>query len=180
MTEVKIFRNGNQIEVSDMTVQEIEVVNNVMGEMFFELLKKGSTQRTRPEVTVEQPKLVLDTKEEAPTEDLFKESESALKEEVAACTGNSSNCPICGNGDLPEEFLSDFSDALEELKEGSSVTRKAWLNQGANGYLELIEGNESFDSFISYFDNDENKSSPYTLTNDDLLAEDWLLIGKTK
>ena len=175
MTEVKFFRNGHQIEVSDMTIQEIEIVNNVMGEMFFEILKKGNFKKPNQEVVAEQPKLVLDTKEEAPSEDLFKKSEVV---EEKGCTGDSSNCPICGNGELAPEFLSDFSEALEELKEGSWVTRKAWLTQGANGHIELIQGNEGFDSFISYFDIDEQKHSPYTLTNDDILAEDWLLIDK--
>lgn len=114
------------------------------------------------------------------------------KEEVAVphCTGDPTNCSLCNNG---EELIVDFSDALDALKEGYRVTRKSWVEKGKQRYLYFVPAatypsrtnvaRQEFGEEVPYsayiaLRTDLGYVTPYTITNPDLLAEDWLVISK--
>lgn len=178
---VKIIRvsDGQEIDIKQLDKQ---FAGQYLSENPFGLIITATLgllqDAIRPDFTEEES--LKEAVAEQP--DLFSQVETPIAdftkiEEKSSCTGNPGNCPVCSD-EAPAEYFSDFSEALSEMKEGEHVTRKAWLVQGANGHIELVEENDIHDSFIAYYDNDTNKYVPYVLTNDDLLAEDWLLIKK--
>jgi len=101
--------------------------------------------------------------------------EPVMEEEKSQCTGDSTNCPICG-----ETLLIGFSEALEELENGGMATRKSWIDCGIDGHIsitpEIIDGEYKLESYLAFVDFESKTASPYTLTNDDILAKDWLLL----
>lgn len=125
-------------------------------------------------------------KEEDLSPDFVTES---LKEELveeAPCTGNSETCERCGGS-----LLVDFSDALDALKEGYTVTRKSWLEQGKTRFLYFVSPNvypaiteiaqKVFGDEVPYsgyiaLKTDAGYVTPYTPTTSDLLSEDWFVI----
>ena len=114
------------------------------------------------------------------------------KEKVAVphCTGDPTNCAVCNNR---EELVVDFSGALDALKEGYRVTRKSWVEKGKQRYLYFVPAatyptrtdvaRQEFGDEVPYsgyiaLRTDLGYVTPYTITNPDLLAEDWLVISK--
>ena len=91
---------------------------------------------------------------------------------------------------MSEEF--NFSVALELLKKGNAVTRKYWKNAGifiylvpAASYPALTEvakkhfGENSLVPYSPYFaiNKSDNTVSPWTITTDSCLAEDWCKVN---
>ena len=101
--------------------------------------------------------------------------EPMMKEEKSQCTGDSTNCPICG-----ETLLIGFSEVLEDLENGGMATRKSWIDCGIDGHIsitpEIIDGEYKLESYLAFVDFESKTASFYTLTNDDILAKDWLLL----
>ena len=114
------------------------------------------------------------------------------KEKVAVphCTGDPTNCAVCNNR---EELVVDFSGALDALKEGYRVTRKSWVEKGKQRYLYFVPAatyptrtdvaRQEFGDEVPYsgyiaLRTDLGYVTPYSITNPDLLAEDWLVISK--
>lgn len=109
------------------------------------------------------------------------------EEEGPVCSGNPLNCEKCG-----ESLLNDFSDALDALKEGYTVTRKSWLEQDKTRFLYFVGPNvypaktniaqKVFGDEVPYsgyiaLKTDAGYVTPYTPTTPDLLSEDWLILN---
>ena len=109
-----------------------------------------------------------------------------VMEKSQGCTGNPDTCSVCG-----ESLLVDFSEALDALKDGYSVTRKSWLEQGKTRFLYLVAPNvyparteiaqRVFGDEVPYsgyiaLKTDAGYVTPYMPTTSDLLSEDWLVI----
>ena len=92
-----------------------------------------------------------------------------------------------------EELIVDFSGALDALKEGYRVIRKSWVEKGKQKYLYFVPAatypsrtdvaRQEFGEEVPYsayiaLRTDLGYVTPYTITNPDLLAEDWLVISK--
>lgn len=164
---VKIIKDGQEIDIKDLDKEfSNEVLENplIMGGLIRLLLKHSMT---------------FDKKE-------------VLEEEVTVphCTGDSTNCSLCNN---KEELIVDFSGALDALKEGYRVTRKSWVEKGKQKYLYFVPAGtyptqtdaarQEFGEEVPYsayiaLRTDLGYVTPYTITNPDLLAEDWLVISK--
>ena len=101
--------------------------------------------------------------------------EPMMEEEKSQCNGDSTNCPIC-----EETLLIGFSEVLEDLENGGMATRKSWIDCGIDGHIsitpEIIDGEYKLESYLAFVDFESKTASPYTLTNDDILAKDWLLL----
>jgi hypothetical protein len=183
---VKIIKDGQEIDIKDLDKDFVSQLlkRNPYGMLIMALLQLSSS--------------VLENSEELEKEeeDLFTEknvnSLQVIEEEVAVpqCTGDPSNCSLCNNG---EELIVDFSGALDALKEGYRVTRKSWVEKGKQKYLYFVPAatypsrtdvaRQEFGEEVPYsayiaLRTDLGYVTPYTITNSDLLAEDWLVISK--
>ena len=164
---MKIIKDGQEIDIKDLDKEfSNEVLENplIMGGLIRLLLKHSMT---------------FDKKE-------------VLEEEIPVphCTEDPTNCSLCNNG---EELVVDFSGALDALKEGYRVTRKSWVEKGKQRYLYFVPAatypsrthvaRQEFGEEVPYsayiaLITDLGYVTPYTITNPDLLAEDWLVISK--
>jgi len=176
--QVRVIQNGQEIDIKDVNpnfIKEIGMKNPFLGLLLSTALLKSLEQEE-----------IVDTVENTPEEELFKKSEENI-EDIAQCSGNPDTCERCG-----ESVLNDFSDALEALKEGYKVTRKSWVIQGKSRYLYYVApgvypartnvAREEFGEEVPYsgyiaLKTDLGYVTPYTPTNPDLLAEDWLVIS---
>lgn len=94
---------------------------------------------------------------------------------------------------IEEELVVDFSGALDALKEGYRVTRKSWVEKSKQRYLYFVPATtclskthaatQEFGEGVPYsayiaLRTDLGYVTPYTITNPDLFAEDWLVISK--
>ena len=166
---VKIIKDGQEIDIKDLDKEfSNEVLENplIMGGLIRLLLKHSMT---------------FDKKEVL---------EEEIHDGMAQCAGVPTNCSLCNNG---EELIVDFSGALDALKEGYRVTRKSWVEKGKQKYLYFVPAatypsrtdvaRQEFGEEVPYsayiaLRTDLGYVTPYTITNPDLLAEDWLVISK--
>lgn len=159
---VKIIKDGKEIDIKDL---DKDFLNNLLTSFLSQVGLKEDNELLKN--TIE--------KEEIP---------------VPHCTGDPSNCSLCNNG---EELVVDFSGALDALKEGYRVTRKSWVEKGKQEYLYFVPAatytsrthvaRQEFGEEVPYsayiaLRTDLGYVTPYTITNPDLLAEDWLVISK--
>lgn len=83
-----------------------------------------------------------------------------------------------GQADL---FVTDFGEALSYVKDGGKAGRMLWRHTGKWIRLVEPEGTSDFDygmenrPYLELKDADE-KLVPWTATQEDLLAEDWMLL----
>ena len=158
---VKIIKDGQEIDIKDL---DKEFLNNLLTSFLSQVGLK------------EDNELLKNTVEEEIS--------------VPQCTGDSTNCSLCNNA---EELIVDFSGALDALKEGYRVTRKSWVEKGKQRYLYFVPAatypsrthvaRQEFGEEVPYsayiaLRTDLGYVTPYTITNPDLLAEDWLVIFK--
>ena len=75
-----------------------------------------------------------------------------------------------------------FSEALHLLKSGYNITRKRWDNDHlylvvmhSPRPIEFLDGLMAHDSYIA-IRTKQNTLSPYQPSNDDLMADDWVII----
>lgn len=75
----------------------------------------------------------------------------------------------------------NFSDALELLKQGKKLQRKGW--NGKDMYVVKVDTHKMHDEEREYDMEDylviiksESIINPWSVTNSDLLAEDWVLL----
>lgn len=176
---VKIIKDGQEIDIKNL---DKDFLNNLLVTFLSQVGLKEDNELLKNPVEKE--------------EDLFtKEDVNALQvieEEVAVphCTGDPTNCALCNNR---EELVVDFSGALDALKEGYRVTRKSWVEKGKQRYLYFVPAatypsrtdvaRQEFGEEVPYsayiaLRTDLGYVTPYTITNPDLLAEDWLVISK--
>lgn len=176
---VKIIKDGQEIDIKNL---DKDFLNNLLVTFLSQVgLKEGNELLKNPVEKKED----LFTKEDV-------NSLQVIEEEVVTphCTGDPSNCSLCNNG---EELVVDFSGALDALKEGYRVTRKSWVEKGKQRYLYFVPAatypsrtdvaRQEFGEEVPYsayiaLRTDLGYVTPYTITNPDLLAEDWLVISK--
>jgi len=159
---IKIIKDGQEIDIKDL---DKDFLNNLLINFLSQVGLK------------EDDKLI---------EENLKKEEDA----VPHCTGDPTNCALCNN---EEELIVDFSGALDALKEGYRVTRKSWVEKGKERYLYFVPAatypsrtdvaRQEFGEEVPYsayiaLRTDLGYVTPYTITNPDLLAEDWLVISK--
>ncbi len=82
----------------------------------------------------------------------------------------------------PEDEAMSFSYALELLKQGCKLFRRAWPDKGAFIRITIPKEEESMSIPYIYKNTMEMKHEglkgafPWTPTHDDILAEDWELL----
>lgn len=64
-------------------------------------------------------------------------------------------------------------DAIEHLKTGKRVARSGW--NYTNVWLEIVKANGVCSSYIA-MSLVGNTLVPYVFSNDDIMAEDWLVV----
>lgn len=87
---------------------------------------------------------------------------------------------------LEEGFGADFGEALEHLKNGGRVARDSWPGWGRGSmWIRLVEpeGISEFDYGMKNRPYLELKQAddtliPWVATQEDLLAEDWVLLNE--
>lgn len=181
---VRIFNGGKEITIEQLDKEFTSefLKRNPFGGLLVATLKLiGGMMKEASEELMKEEKPVLllsEGKKEVTEENLFKEGDAILEEnnKTPQCSGNPDDCPVCG-----ENMLFNFSDALNSLKNDAKVVRKSWMGYLDVSYLMLIsEGQTDIgmtsEPFIAVVSNDETRFEPYIIQNDDLLAEDWLLI----
>ena len=69
----------------------------------------------------------------------------------------------------------DFSEALKAIKMGSMVSRLGW--DGRNQWLaiNLVSNNDPMTSSYIYIKTTEGRLVPWTPTQEDMLADDWMV-----
>lgn len=80
------------------------------------------------------------------------------------------------------QLMVDFGKALAHVKDGGKATRNVWVPERKWIRLVELEGTSSFDYGMEnkpYLEakTSDNKLIPWVATQDDLLAEDWMLLG---
>ncbi len=72
----------------------------------------------------------------------------------------------------------DFSAALVEIKKGNAVARAGWNGKGM--YVHLNPGDVAYDElpYLELYTADR-KFVPWTISQTDALAEDWVVITLT-
>ena len=188
---VKIFKEGQEIDINDL---DKDFVSEILKNNKYGILLQNTLQLAAWALELSQHDLDEEEVSEK-EEDLFtKEDVNALQvieeENVSHCTGDPTNCAVCNNG---EELVVDFSGALDALKEGYRVTRKSWVEKGEQRYLYFVPAatyptrtdvaRQEFGDEVPYsgyiaLRTDLGYVTPYSITNPDLLAEDWLVIFK--
>lgn len=86
------------------------------------------------------------------------------------------------------EVQTDFSEALEHLKNDGKVTRDSWVKEGLTSqWIRLVEpeGTSDFDYGMEnrpYLElkTYDDKLIPWVATQEDLLAEDWILLEEVE
>lgn len=189
---VKIIKDGQEIDIKDL---DKDFVSEILKNNKYGILLQNTLQLAAWALQLSQND--LDEKQPVEKEeDLFNDKAvnalQVIEEEVSVphCTGDPTNCSLCNNG---EELVVDFSGALDALKEGYRVTRKSWVEKGKQRYLYFVPAAtypsrtdvaiQDFGEEVPYsayiaLRTDLGYVTPYTITNPDLLAEDWLVISK--
>lgn len=67
----------------------------------------------------------------------------------------------------------NFSEALEELKKGNSVTRKNWNGKGQQIKLQVPDENSKMTLPYIYIKTVQGDLVPWLASQTDLLSEDW-------
>lgn len=162
---VKIFKDGKEIDIKELDIN--------FAKEFFKDNPFGD--------------LIMKTLELAKKG--VKENTNLFKEDLE-CSGNPLTCPLCG-----EDYLSNFEEALEALKNGKRVTRKLWIEDDKEVYLYFVKpaiypsrteaAKTEFGDEVPYsgyfaLRTELGYVTPYNFQHADLLAEDWLIINKQK
>lgn len=185
-----VFINGQQVDNPTENKEFLELIQmlpvpDALKQMF---KKEEDLFDKKYEDFVKEEDLSPGFVSESLKEELIDVNSDVKKElvEEAPCTGNPETCERCG-----ESLLVDFSDALDALKEGYTVTRKSWLEQGKTRFLYLVSPNvypartevaqKVFGDEVPYsgyiaLKTDAGYVTPYTPTTSDLLSEDWFVI----
>lgn len=188
---VRFFtQNGQEIDITQLNQEFMRefLSKNPFGLLILGTLQlasdalKGNLSDAPESVAEAKSPLLLAENTTSSDENLFNAGDAILREEPQ-CSGDPENCPICNPGIIESAFLSDFSEALEEMKNGEFVTRREWATTGVTGHLCIIPEttyaeNFTTGAYIAFYDSEENTYTPYSPNNFDLMAEDWLLINK--
>lgn len=67
-----------------------------------------------------------------------------------------------------------FSQALEILKEGKTVTREGWNGPGQWIMVQRPDAHSKMTEPYIYIKNTSNKLVPWLASQGDLMAEDWI------
>lgn len=68
----------------------------------------------------------------------------------------------------------DFGAALEYLKSGCIIYRKGWIDDGLFLKLQTPDKNSKMTLPYIYADTSLGNKVPYTASQEDILAEDWI------
>lgn len=71
----------------------------------------------------------------------------------------------------------NFSEALEQLKCNTPMTRKGW-NAPHIIHLQTPDAHSKMTKQYFYINTVQGDLIPWTATNSDLLADDWEVVGK--
>lgn len=89
---------------------------------------------------------------------------------------------------LFETVQTDFGEVLEHLKNDGKAARDSWVTEGLTSqWIRLVEpeGTSDFDYGMEnkpYLElkTSDNKLIPWVATQEDLLAEDWILLEEAE